>query len=116
VNVLVLVATAAGFYLGAPTGGAAFPTSSLVHALVATLLAASGAAALNQFAERRFDARMRRTSRRPLASDRVDPFAALCFGLTLVVGGAVYAVATLNVLASLLVVATAAIYLAAYTP
>jgi protoheme IX farnesyltransferase len=106
----------AAFYFGALTNGGECPVWPLVHTLVATLLVASGAATLNQFAERAFDARMQRTARRPLPAGRLDPFAALYFGVTLVVAGAVYLMAVLNALASMLAVVTVAIYLAVYTP
>src|SRR6185369_16607150 len=96
VNALILVTTGGGFYLGWLTCGRDFPALSLIHTLLATLLVASGAATLNQFAERDFDARMHRTARRPLPAGRLDPLAALCFGVTLFVAGAVYSMAALN--------------------
>jgi heme o synthase len=116
VNILILATTGGAFYLGSLARGGEFAAWSLVHTLVATLLVASGAATLNQFAERAFDARMKRTARRPLPSGRLDPFKALYFGVTLVVAGAVYLMAALNALASLLAVITVAIYVAVYTP
>jgi protoheme IX farnesyltransferase len=49
---------------------------------------ASGAGALNQYLEYGFDARMRRTSRRPVAAGRLSPVSALRFGMSLaVIGG-----------------------------
>ena len=61
VNVLVLASTLAGFYLGSrgPLSGL-----RLAHTLLGTLLVASGTATLNQFIEREYDARMRRTANR----------------------------------------------------
>src|SRR5262249_56065097 len=73
VNTLVAFATGAGFYLGAPAHADAFPFMRLAHTVLATLLLASGAAALNQVVERDFDAQMRRTARRPVATGRLDP-------------------------------------------
>src|SRR5690349_12132703 len=81
VNVLILVATGSAFFLGSLANGGALAVRSLAHTLVATLLVASGAATLNQFAERAFDARMQRTARRPLPAGRLDPFAVLQFGV-----------------------------------
>src|SRR5262245_26011219 len=80
VNLLIGFATSAGFYLGGPAHADAFPVMRLVHTVLATLLLASGAAALNQVIERRFDAQMRRTALRPVAAGRLDPVAALRFG------------------------------------
>jgi len=87
-----------------------------MHTLAGTLLVASGAGALNQFMERRFDAQMRRTARRPLASGRVEPVAVLWFGILLSCAGGVYLAVAVNALASLLAVLTLLSYLFLYTP
>jgi protoheme IX farnesyltransferase len=102
VNFLIVLATGAGFYLGRPIGVEAFPLMRLMHTLVGTLLVASGAATLNQYVERRFDAQMRRTARRPLAAGRC--------------AGALYLAAALNAWASILAILTVASYLGVYTP
>jgi hypothetical protein len=60
-----------------------FPWLWLVHTLFSTLLVAGGAGTLNQYVERRFDAQMRRTARRPLAAGRLKPGAVLWFGIAL---------------------------------
>jgi len=116
VNFLIAVVTGAGFYLGGPTYVDAFPVMRLVHTVLATLLLASGAATLNQYLERRFDAQMRRTARRPLAAGRLHPAAVLRFGVVLTFAGALYLAAAVNTTASLLGVFTVASYLAVYTP
>ena len=116
VNFLIVIATGAGFYLGCPTYLDAFTVRQLIHTLLGTLLIASGAATLNQYVERRFDAQMRRTARRPLAAGRMDPSAALSFGVMLSFAGALYLMEAVNALASLLALLTLASYLAVYTP
>jgi len=116
VNLLILITTAAGFCLALPAHLVAFPILLLVHTLVGTLLVASGTATLNQYVERRFDAQMRRTKRRPLAAGRIEPSRALWFGILLSVSGAVYLAAAVNLLASLLAVLTLLSYLLIYTP
>jgi heme o synthase len=116
VNFLILSATFAGFYLGLPGDLHDFPLQRLIHTLLGTLMAASGAGTLNQYVERRFDARMRRTARRPLAAGRLYPGAALWFGILLSIVGAAYIFAAVNALASLLAVLTLASYLFLYTP
>jgi heme o synthase len=116
INFLIALATFAGFYLAHPGGHRAFPVWLMTHALLGTLLVASGTGALNQYLERRFDAQMRRTARRPVAAGRMEPSSALWFGITLSVAGAGYLAATTNILASLLAVATLASYLFVYTP
>jgi heme o synthase len=111
VNFLVLVATFVGFRLASNSA----PTLVLVHALVGTLLVASGAGTLNQFLERSFDAQMRRTSRRPLAAGNIRPSYALWFGISLSVAGTVY-LAAINILTALLGAAALLSYLFLYTP
>src|ERR1700733_4598666 len=120
VNFLILIATFAGFYL-APTPGrtlppAGFQTLRMICTLVGTLLVASGTAALNQFLERAFDAQMRRTARRPVASGRVAPCHALWFGIAVSLAGALFLALTVNVLTSLLSAGALLSYLFVYTP
>jgi heme o synthase len=116
VNFLIGVTTFAGFYLGCPSVGRDFPFLRSMNAVLGTLLVASGTGALNQYIERRFDAQMRRTARRPLAAGRLNPPTVLWFGITLAVLGSVYLAATVNLLASLLAVSTLLSYLFFYTP
>lgn len=114
VNFLILVTTFAGFYLGSPVG--TFRMATLIHTLLGTLLVAGGTGTLNQFLERRFDAQMRRTSRRPLASGRMRPSRALWFGLSLSLVGVAYLAVATNALASFLAFLTLVTYLFLYTP
>src|SRR5580658_3543920 len=79
INFLIAIVTVAGFCLGLPTERHGFPFLLLINTLVGTLLVSSGASALNQFIERNFDARMRRTARRPLAAGKLEPASALWF-------------------------------------
>ena len=116
VNFLIAVTAAAGFWMGAPASFAQFPWTSLLHTLIGTALVASGAAALNQLIELRFDAQMRRTARRPLVSRRIERSHALWFGISLSVIGAIYLAVTTNALASLLSILTLLGYLFLYTP
>jgi protoheme IX farnesyltransferase len=102
--------------MGAPAAFAHFPWTSLLHALVGTLLVASGAATLNQLIELRFDGQMRRTARRPLVLRQIGPSHALWFGISLSVMGAIYLAVTTNALASLLSTLTLLGYLFLYTP
>lgn len=116
VNLLILITTAAGFCLALPAHFVGFPILLLIHTLAGTLLVASGTATLNQYVERRFDAQMRRTKRRPLAAGRIEPARALWFGIALSVSGAIYLGAAVNLLASMLAVLTLSSYLLLYTP
>jgi protoheme IX farnesyltransferase len=116
INFLIAIVTFAGFCLGSPAGRHGFPFLLSINTLLGTLLVSSGASVLNQFIERRFDARMRRTARRPLAAGKLEPASALGFGLVLASTGAIYLAVAVNVLASLLAVITLASYLMLYTP
>jgi protoheme IX farnesyltransferase len=84
--------------------------------LIGTLLVASGTATLNQWMERVWDSKMRRTANRPLPSGRVSPLEALTFGVALSVAGGAYLWATVNGLAAGLAVSTLLSYLLIYTP
>ena len=116
VNFLIVIATFSGFYLGYPGDLHNFPLERMLNTLFGTLLVASGAATLNQYLEHRFDARMRRTSRRPIAAGRLSPRTAAWFGMSLSVAGTVYLLAMVNALSSALAVFTVATYLLIYTP
>src|SRR5262245_61127492 len=86
VNLLIGITTAAGFWLGRSSQAhelSDVPYVQLFHTVVGTLLVASGTGTLNQWVERRFDALMRRTARRPVAAGRITPSHALVFGLVL---------------------------------
>lgn len=116
VNFLIVIATFTGFYLGCPSNLHPFPLARLFSTLFGTLLVASGTATLNQFLEHRFDARMRRTSRRPVAVGRMSPATAAWFGVALSIGGVACLLFAVNVLASALAVFTSTAYLLVYTP
>jgi protoheme IX farnesyltransferase len=116
VNFLIVIATFTGFYLAFPGPLVRFPWLPLVHTLLGTLLVASGTGTLNQYIERRFDAQMRRTARRPLAAGRLKPSVVLWFGMALSAMGSIYLAVAVNILASVLSVLTLLSYLFLYTP
>lgn len=113
VNLLILMTTSAGYYLGSQGD---FKIGRLVSTLIGTLLVASGTATLNQFMERRYDAQMRRTANRPLASGRLSAREASWFGILLSMAGGLYLALAVNTLAALLAVSTLLSYLLVYTP
>lgn len=113
VTFLVVLTTMAGYYLGA--SGQVNPLA-IFNAVFGTTLVAAGTAALNHYIERSTDARMRRTSSRPLPTGVVRPAEALAFGAGLVILGGVYLALLTNWLACFLALLTAGLYLGAYTP
>jgi heme o synthase len=112
-TLLVLLTTAVGYYLAAV--GPINPLG-LFHAVFGTALAAAGAAALNQWWERRLDALMHRTRTRPIPAGRMLPRDALILGCLLSIAGIVYLSVTCNSLSAMLAAATIVIYIFAYTP
>src|SRR5579864_3162340 len=102
VNLLILITTFAGFYLGCSNEARPFSFLASFNTLFGTLLVASGTGTLNQYIERKFDAQMRRTARRPAAAGRLKPAAVLAFGTALAAAGTVYLAATVNLLATAL--------------
>jgi protoheme IX farnesyltransferase len=116
INFLIAIATFTGFYLGLSSQSHMFPYLLLLHTLLGTLLVASGTGTLNQYIERRFDAQMHRTARRPVAAGRIEPSNALWFAITLSAAGGIYLAVAVNALASVLAVFTLVSYLFVYTP
>ena len=116
VNLLIATTVVAGFCAACHTTPQSFPYIRLLHALLGTLLAASGAGALNHVIERPFDARMRWTPRRPLVSGSISLNGSLWFGVSLVSGGVIYLALAVNPLSSCLAVLTITSYLFLYTP
>jgi heme o synthase len=115
VNFLILITTFVGFYLASARDGP-FSFVGLFNTLLGTLLVASGTGALNQYLERKFDAQMRRTVRRPAAAGRLKPSTALTFGTALAMIGSIYLAIAVNLLASVFATLTLLTYLFAYTP
>ncbi len=116
VNFLIALATFTGFYLGHAHQPGPFPFSLLACTLVGTLLVASGTGTLNQYVERHFDAQMRRTARRPLATGHLRASIGLALGIVLVSLGTAFLAIRVNLLASALALFTLSSYLLIYTP
>ena len=115
VNFLILITTFVGFYL-ASASDRRFSFAGLFNTLLGTLLVAAGTGTLNQYLERKFDAQMRRTARRPAAAGRLTPSAVLAFGAALAAVGTIYLLIAVNLLASALATFTLLSYLFVYTP
>ena len=116
INLLIAITTGTGFWMGSAAMLANFPWMVFLQSLLGTALVASGAATLNQVIELPYDAQMRRTARRPLASGRIDRAKGLWFGLGLSALGIAYLVVSANALAAFLAALTLVSYLFVYTP
>jgi protoheme IX farnesyltransferase len=112
-NFLVVLTSAAGYYLG--TIGRP-DWRAMAQAVAGTALVAGGAAVLNQVYERDTDRLMRRTRMRPLPDGRVRPEEARAFGLVLAAAGLMLLGFGANRTAALIALATLVVYLIVYTP
>jgi len=109
---LVLVATGAGCVMAsAPVDGLI-----LFNALMGTALVAGGTAALNHYAERAHDGKMRRTANRPLPAGRLRPRTVLRFGILLSVTGTIYLAVNCNLLTAGIGLVALLSYVLLYTP
>lgn len=109
----VLASMLIGFLM-ATTGGVDF--TLMIHASLGTYLIAAGTAAHNMFLERDLDGLMKRTSSRPLPAYKIEPRQSNIFSMVLLFSGLIYLILMVNTTAGLVSLATAVIYLYAYTP
>jgi len=91
------------------------PLDALVFGNLGIALAAASAAAINHLVDRRIDARMGRTRKRPLPSGHLAPAQALIFALLLGVASMVILVAFVNVLTAVLTFTSLIVYALVYT-
>ncbi len=110
---LVLVTVAVAYFVASR---GAFEAGPFAAVLLGMALVVGGGNALNQYAEREFDAQMPRTQDRPLPSRRLKPGVALTFGLVCVVGGLAVLAIGANPLTATLAAVAAVIYVSIYTP
>ncbi len=111
---LMVVLTAGIGMLLASKG--ALPFELVVHTLAGTALLSAGSSVLNQVLERDFDARMDRTSDRPLPAGRMSPDTALLFGVAIAIVGLLELAVGVNLLTALLGAVALAGYIFVYTP
>src|SRR5438477_6495315 len=116
VTSLIVMTAWFGYFFGAVKSGVSSFTWGLFHTLVGIALVSAGTAALNEVMERETDGRMRRTAHRPLPAGRMSLLHATTAGAAMSIAGALYLGWMLNPLTGWLSLATAAVYLAAYTP
>jgi protoheme IX farnesyltransferase len=109
---MVLVTTTLGFLFG----GGRRDLMVLFLTLLGVGSATGGAAALNNYLERDFDAKMVRTRGRALPAGLIEPFRALAMGVSLVLSGVVLLVWAANLLTGFLVLLAAFLYVLVYTP
>jgi protoheme IX farnesyltransferase len=109
---LIVLTAVVGTLLAAP---GLPPLDALIFGNLGIALAAASAAAINHLLDRRIDARMARTRRRPLPSGHLAPVQALAFALLLGVASMVILVAFVNLLTAALTFASLIVYAVVYT-
>lgn len=110
---MLVLTAAAGFYLGSSKG---FDFSLFTNAMVGIALLAFGVATLNQFIERKTDALMERTARRPLPTNKITPNEALIFGIVQCAVAEIYLFFLVNPLTAFLGLIVIVGYVFLYTP
>ncbi|MCB1205598.1 MAG: heme o synthase [Verrucomicrobiae bacterium] len=112
---LVVLTSCFGYFVATKEHGG-FSWLTLLHLVFGTGLSAAGAAVFNQLMEVEADARMRRTSDRPLPANRLPKPAAFILGWMLAGFGLVHLGVKVNTEASVMAAATLVTYLFLYTP
>jgi len=116
ITLMVVISTAAGFYLALPREFLTLEFALLfVATVVGTALVSAGSCVLNHVMEHEHDRGMKRTMFRPIPSGRVSWINALLFGSVLIAVGLVILIAA-QPLTALLAALTVFLYLAVYTP
>jgi protoheme IX farnesyltransferase len=110
---MLVLTSAAGFYLGSI---GAFNWVLFANSMIGIALLAFGVATLNQWIERRTDALMDRTAKRPLPSGKLAPNEALIFGVLLTSVAEVYLFFLVNPLTAALGMVVIIGYVFLYTP
>lgn len=114
--ILLCFTTATAMVVAAGLTQNALPSMSLfLPTLIGGAMAAAGASAINQYVDRDLDAKMTRTSRRPIPSGRIHPTNALLYGIGLVAWSVVILTVFVNALSALLAFIGAIYYVVLYT-
>jgi protoheme IX farnesyltransferase len=110
---MLVLTSAAGFYLGSTQG---FNFALFTNSMIGIALLAFGVATLNQFIERKTDALMERTARRPLPANKISPNEALVFGIVQCAVAELYLLFLVNGLTAFLGLIVIVGYVLLYTP
>lgn len=116
VSTMVIITSAAGFYLGSLRSGISPFNVGMLKAIGGIAVVTCGASALNQALERKTDRLMLRTQNRPMAAGRISLAHGLIVGFLATFLGSLYLVRETNPLTGTLTLLTAVAYVAIYTP
>jgi heme o synthase len=116
ITLMVVVSTAAGFWLALPKHFAILDYLLLfIATVVGTALVSAGSCVLNHVMEHRYDLEMKRTMFRPIPSGKITAAQATWFGIGLAAAGLALLVIAQPLTAGLAAL-TLFLYLAVYTP
>src|SRR5271156_517853 len=90
VTLMVVMTAWAGFYLGSMQSGISSVQPGLIEALFGIALVSAGSAALNECLERKLDAKMIRTSQRPMVTGRIGLAHGIVAGLLCIAIGSIF--------------------------
>lgn len=116
VTALVVMTAWAGFYLGSMRSGLSSVRPVMLEALLGIGMVSAGAAALNEAIERKLDARMIRTSKRPMATGRISLLHGVSVALFVIAAGGTLLALRTNMTTAVLTLLTATLYVVLYTP
>ena len=120
ITILVLVTCYIGYYLGLRSVGLMMTDiqswNTFFFLIVGTFLSSSGASILNQFIEKDYDLKMKRTKGRPIPAKKISPTSALILGIIFCLLGISILIILVNKLTAIISFVTIIIYLFIYTP
>jgi len=114
-SILVVLTSVFGYFV-ATKGSGTFSWGILFHLVFGTTLAAFGSAVFNQLMEVDADAKMRRTSDRPLPANRIPKPLAFIIGWLLSAFGLIHLGVKVDIISAAMAAATLLTYLFIYTP
>jgi len=113
--VLLVITAVTSMYAASKLVGPELDNLSLLHIIVAGTLASAGSSALNHYYDRDLDAKMTRTSQRPIPSGRMPASQVLIYGLVVSCISVIYGYFALNPVSAFFIALGIFAYVIIYT-
>jgi len=113
--VLLVITAVTSMYAASKLVGPELDNLSLLHIIVAGTLASAGSSALNHYYDRDLDAKMTRTSQRPIPSGRMAASQVLIYGLVVSCFSVIYGYFALNPVSAFFIALGIFAYVIIYT-
>ena len=113
--VLLVITAVTSMYAASKLVGPELDNLSLLHIIVAGTLASAGSSALNHYYDRDLDAKMTRTSQRPIPSGRMAASQVLIYGLVVSCISVIYGYFALNPVSAFFIALGIFAYVIIYT-